>query len=60
MNCRRCTMAYEMRRRGYDVTATGSTMATGQHGTGMRKAANTNTKKMDFGENQIYNRGGAR
>ena len=31
MNCRRATMAYEMRRRGYDVQATLSRSATGQN-----------------------------
>lgn len=30
MNCRRCTMAYELRRRGYDVMATRTTNAHGQ------------------------------
>lgn len=30
MNCRRCTMAYELRRRGYDVAATRTTNAHGQ------------------------------
>lgn len=29
-NCRRCTMAYEMSRRGYDVSATKTVSATGQ------------------------------
>lgn len=54
MNCRRCTMAYEMRRRGNDVVATKSTMATGQHGKGLQKAANTNTKLQDWGEKSVY------
>lgn len=40
MNCRRCTFAYEMRRRGYDVKATKSTLATGQSGKGLIKAIN--------------------
>lgn len=30
MNCRRCTFSYEMRRRGYDVKATHSILASGQ------------------------------
>lgn len=37
MNCRRVTMAYEMRRRGYDVKATKSNYATGQTVKNMRK-----------------------
>lgn len=35
MNCRRCTMAYELRRRGYDVMATRTTNAHGQTLLGM-------------------------
>lgn len=38
MNCRRCTLAYEMRRRGYDVRATRTSMATGQTTVGLIKA----------------------
>lgn len=38
MNCRRATFAYEMRRRGYDVTATKSHYATGQGLEGLHKA----------------------
>jgi len=40
MNCRRCTFAYELRRRGYDVKATKSKYATGQDTDGLRKATN--------------------
>lgn len=40
MNCRRATMAYEMRRRGYDVKATKSKYASGQTEKGL-KTANT-------------------
>jgi hypothetical protein len=47
MNCRRCTFAYELRRRGYDVKATKSKYATGQDTEGMRKAAN---KQKDYFE----------
>lgn len=54
MNCRRCTLAYEMRRRGNDVKATKSVMATGQHGTGLRKAAGTKTTTFDLGENKVF------
>lgn len=37
-NCRRCTFAYEMRRRGFDVKATKSLNATGQNGIGLYNA----------------------
>ncbi len=38
MNCRRCTFAYEMRRRGMDVKATTTTNASGQHAVGLKNA----------------------
>lgn len=38
MNCRRTTFTYEMRRRGYDVTATKSHFATGQDLGGLNTA----------------------
>lgn len=38
MNCRRCTMAYEMRRRGLDVRSTRSVSATGQTASGLLNA----------------------
>ena len=53
-NCRRCTMAYEMRRRGMDVKATKTTNARGQHGTGLRKATGAKTRRLEFGENKAY------
>lgn len=37
-NCRRCTFAYEMSRRGYDVKATKSLTGTGQNGLGLGRA----------------------
>jgi GNAT superfamily N-acetyltransferase len=37
-NCRRATFAYEMRRRGYDVKATYTTNASGQHIVGLQNA----------------------
>lgn len=37
-NCRRCTFAYEMRRRGYDVSATKTTRGTGQNLIGLYNA----------------------
>ena len=39
MNCRRATLAYEMRRRGYDVQATKTREGRGQTVEGMTKAA---------------------
>lgn len=38
LNCRRCTLAYEMRRRGMDVKATLTTTGSGQHVVGMTNA----------------------
>ena len=38
MNCRRNSMAYELRRRGYDVSATPTTMGMGQSETGLINA----------------------
>lgn len=38
MNCRRCTFAYEMRRRGYDVAPTRTTNASGQNAGGILNA----------------------
>lgn len=37
-NCRRCTFAYEMSRRGFDVKATKSSRGTGQNGIGLYNA----------------------
>jgi len=45
MNCRRCTFAYIMRRKGYDVEATRTTTATGQTARGIAKA---------FGRKKFY------
>lgn len=38
MNCRRCSFAYELRRRGYDVTATPSALGVGQNESGLVNA----------------------
>lgn len=46
MNCRRCTLAYEMSRRGYDVSATRSNGGTGQNIAGLWNAMNK--KQMSF------------
>lgn len=55
MNCRRATMTYEMRRRGYDVTATPSHYATGQHLQGFRTATMTQKKRYEsiWGEKEV-------
>lgn len=50
MNCRRCTFAYELRRRGFDVTATPSPVGLGQNETGLVNALirgdqNVNTRE---------------
>lgn len=49
-NCLRCTYAYEMRRRGYDVAATKTAFASGQTAMGVRvmtKSARSKTAKID-------------
>jgi hypothetical protein len=48
-NCRRCTMAYEMRRRGLDVKATYTTNASGQHLVGLENALTPNQDKATRG-----------
>lgn len=45
MNCRRCTFAYELRRRGYDVQATTSPIGNGQSESGYINAVNKKDKK---------------
>jgi hypothetical protein len=58
-NCRRCTLTYEMRRRGYDVKATSSNYASGQTIKGLRKTIGVDKKtKFDsiWGEHQISTR----
>ena len=52
-NCRRCTMTYEMRRRGYDVKATKTIEATGQAGTSLKKAVGVKSNFRTLGENNI-------
>lgn len=53
MNCRRATMAYEMRRRGNDVKATKSKMASGQTPKGMEKAIGTKFEESMWGEKRV-------
>lgn len=50
MNCRRCTVSYEMRRRGYDVRATKTIEASGQSNLGLNKAVGTKLKTRAAGE----------
>lgn len=45
MNCRRATMAYELRRRGYDVMATRTTNAYGQNMPGLLNALSPGQKE---------------
>lgn len=54
MNCRRATMAYEMRRRGYDVQATKSVFASGQGAKGLKSAVGIKTKhESPWGEKKV-------
>jgi GNAT superfamily N-acetyltransferase len=48
-NCRRCTLTYEMRRRGLDVKATYTTNASGQHLVGLENALTPNQDKATRG-----------
>lgn len=50
MNCRRCTISYEMRRRGYDVRATKTIEASSQTSKGLNKAVGTKLKARELGE----------
>lgn len=44
MNCRRCTFAYELRRRGFDVEATKTSNASGQNAIGLMNALTPDKK----------------
>lgn len=48
-NCRRCTFAYEMRRRGYDVCATRSIHGTGQTPKGEQLMLRPGAKRQSLG-----------
>jgi len=50
MNCRRATMAYEMRRRGYDVAATRTPTGRGQTIVGMFNATNPGVNNVSVGQ----------
>lgn len=53
-NCRRATMAYEMRRRGYDVKATKSDLGTGQGTIGLYNSLGKNAKKHIKNDKEAY------
>lgn len=55
VNCRRCTIAYEMRRRGYDVTATKTTTGSGQDAVGMYNLTNPDKKAFKGGKIKLLN-----
>lgn len=57
MNCRRATFAYELRRRGMDVRATKTTLATGQTAGGLLEATSPNGPRTGsvFGLMKKYN-----
>jgi hypothetical protein len=50
MNCRRCTFAYEMRRRGMDVQATRTTSGSGQNASGLLNAVTPGEKLLPTGK----------
>lgn len=54
MNCRRSTFAYELRRRGYDVSATRTTNAYGQNAFGMVNALDPKQKGATGGYGAIF------
>lgn len=50
VNCRRCTFAYELRRRGYDVKATTTTNSSGQTAVGLANALRPGKKIIPTGK----------
>lgn len=65
MNCRRCTFAYELRRRGYDVVATTSPVGYGQNESGLVNALVKGDKNIYTPQSMSnfasgYNEGGVR
>lgn len=50
MNCRRCTFAYEMRRRGFDVQATRTSSGSGQNAPGLLNAISPGEKLRPTGK----------
>ena len=49
MNCRRCTFAYELRRRGFDVSATRTTKGNGQSASGLYDAIHPGSRNTGTG-----------
>lgn len=49
VNCRRCTFAYELSRRGYDVKATRTRGGTGQTAAGLYEATHTGRQSFSHG-----------
>lgn len=49
MNCRRCTFAYELRRRGFDVSATKTTQGNGQSASGLYDAIHPDSRNTGTG-----------
>lgn len=47
MNCRRCSFTYELRRRGYDVEATTSSIGSGQSASGFLNAVSKDGKRFN-------------
>lgn len=56
VNCRRCTFAYEMRRRGYDVSATKTTTGRGQDVTGIVNAVSPGQNNIPAGASGVLTR----
>lgn len=56
MNCRRCTFAYELRRRGYDVAATRTTTASGQTPFGVDEAISPGLRNRGAGQLSVISR----
>jgi hypothetical protein len=56
VNCRRCTFAYEMRRRGFDVAATKTSTGRGQDVTGIVNAISPGKNNVPAGASGILTR----
>lgn len=56
VNCRRCTMAYEMRRRGYDVRSTRTTTGNGQSVIGLVNTLSPGEKIKPSGQSSVMAR----
>lgn len=56
MNCRRATMAYEMRRRGFDVVATRTTNANGQNAAGLLNVLSPGKAEINTNSASVFSR----